>query len=88
MTLSAGYIYDESPMTGQYADYLVPTNDRHIWSAGLGLKWEAWTFDLAYAFIDARGRKYNASDETGVLKSRVHESNATHVASLSIGYEF
>ena len=88
LTLRAGYVFDESPMDGQYADYLVPTNDRHIWSAGLGFKWDSWSVDLAYAFIDARGRSYSASDETGVLKSRVHESNATHIASLSIGYEF
>lgn len=88
LTLRAGYVFDQSPMEGKYQDYLVPTNDRNIWSAGLGFSWDAWTLDLTYAFIDAKGRMYSASDETHVLKSRVHESNSTHVVSISLGYEF
>lgn len=88
LTLRAGYVFDESPMSGRYQDYLVPTNDRNIWSAGLGFKWDSWTADLSYAFVEARGRAYDASDETKVLKSRMHESNSTHIVSLSIGYEF
>ncbi len=88
LTLRGGYIFDESPMAGRYQDYLVPTNDRNIWSLGLGFAWDSWNLDLAYAFIDAKGRVYPRSDETNVLRSRAHESNGTHVFSLSVGYEF
>lgn len=88
LTVRAGYVFDESPMSGKYQDYLVPTNDRNIWSAGLGFKWDSWTMDVSYAFIDAKGRVYRASDETKVVQSRTHASNSTHVVSFSLGYEF
>ncbi|MCC8193845.1 MAG: outer membrane protein transport protein, partial [Deltaproteobacteria bacterium] len=89
LTLRAGYVFDESPMpTGNNQDYLVPTNDRNIWSLGLGFRWDSWTVDLAYAFIDAKARIYHENTETGVLRSRTHESNATHIGSVSLGYRF
>lgn len=88
LTLRAGYTFDESPMAGQYQDYLVPTNDRNIWSVGLGFTWNSWQADITYAFIDAKGRVYHASDETKVLRSRAHDSNSTHIVSFSLSYAF
>ena len=89
LTLRAGYVFDQSPMpTGSNQDYLVPTNDRDIWSFGLGFTWDNWGLDLTYALIDAKGRVYHANDDTGVLRSRTHASNATHVASMSLSYSF
>ncbi len=87
LALRAGYVYDQSPMTNQYADYLVPTDDRSIYSVGVGLKYNAWTLDLTYAYIDARGRSYGASDETHVLKSKA-KNTGTDVVSVSLTYEF
>ncbi|SBV98530.1 Membrane protein involved in aromatic hydrocarbon degradation [uncultured delta proteobacterium] len=89
LTMRAGYVFDQSPMpTGNNQDYLVPTNDRNIWSLGLGFNWESWTLDLAYAFIDAKSRIYHANAETNVLRSRTHESSATHIGSISLSYRF
>lgn len=88
LTLRGGYVFDQSPMGGKYQDYLVPTNDRDIWSLGVGLTMGSWTVDLTYAFIDAKSRIYSASSETNVLHSRTHESNCTHIASISVGYSF
>ena len=89
MTMRAGYVFDQSPMpSGENQDYLVPTNDRSIWSFGLGFNWESWTLDLAYAFIDAKSRVYQENAETGVLRSRTHESSATHIGSISVSYRF
>lgn len=88
LDLRLGYVWDQTPMEGQYQDYLVPTKNRNIWSAGLGFKHEAWTLDLAYALIEARSRSYSANSETNVLESRTHESNATHVFTMSLGYTF
>lgn len=87
LTLRAGYVYDESPMTEQYRDYLVPTADRHIYSVGVGLKYEQWTLDVAYAYIDAIGRSYRASNRTHVLDSDV-KTSTTNVVSVSLSYEF
>ncbi len=88
LTLRAGYVYDQSPMTETYEDYLIPTDGRNIYSAGLGFHWDSWTVDLAFAYIDAKGRKYhNNFDETHVLKSEA-KSSCTTIYSLSLGYEF
>ncbi|MDR0338849.1 MAG: outer membrane protein transport protein [Desulfovibrio sp.] len=87
LTLRGGYVYDQTPMTEAYEDYLVPTNDRHIWSAGIGLNFDAWTVDLSAAFIDAIGRRYQADARTHTVRSRAKASD-TYIYSLSVGYKF
>lgn len=87
MALRVGYAYDEAPMTPKYADYLIPTANRNIYSAGVGFQWDAWTVDLAYAYIHPKRRNYNAVPASGVLESRPKDSS-TQLFSLSIGYEF
>ncbi|MDL2279987.1 outer membrane protein transport protein [Desulfovibrio sp. OttesenSCG-928-G11] len=87
LTLRGGFVYDESPMTEGWEDYLVPTNDRYIWSAGLGFHWDNWTVDLSAAFIDAIGRRYAENPDTHVLRSRAKASD-TYIYSLSVGYKF
>ena len=87
LTLRGGFVYDESPMREGWEDYLVPTNDRYIWSAGLGFHWDNWTVDLSAAFIDALGRRYSANRETNVMHSRAKASD-TYIYSLSVGYKF
>lgn len=87
LTLRGGYVYDESPMTSAYADYLVPTNDRNIYSVGLGLNWDTWTVDLAYAYVDAKERSYTMNSATNVLDSKV-ESGHTNLFTVSVGYAF
>ena len=86
LALRAGYVFDQSPMTGRYADYLVPTQDRHIWSLGAGFSWRGWTLDLGYALIKAKSRSYKASDETHVIQSRSH--GTTNILTMSLAYAF
>ncbi len=87
LTLRAGYVFDQSPMTEEYEDYLVPTDDRHIYSVGVGFQHNDWNVDLAYAYIDAVGRKYDADSSTHVLNSKAEASN-TDIFSVSVGYKF
>lgn len=87
LALRVGYAYDEAPMTSKYADYLVPTANRNIYSGGIGIKWDAWTVDLAYAYIHPKRRNYNPAPERGLLESRPSESY-TQLFSMSVGYEF
>ncbi len=87
LTLRAGYVFDQSPMNEKYEDYLVPTDDRNIYSLGAGFKCNAWTVDLAYAFIAPTGRTYDAHPAEGILKSKTKDSY-TNIYSVSVGYEF
>ena len=88
LTLRAAYLFDESPMTERYEDYLVPTKDRNCWSVGVGFAWNSWKLDLAYMLIAAKVRAYQQSDDVHTLKSRTHKDNTTHVGTISISYEF
>ncbi len=87
LAIRAGYVFDQSPMTEGYEDYLVPTDDRHIYSVGLGFTHNDWNLDLAYAYIDPVGRKYNANSATHVLDSEAKASK-TDIFSVSVGYKF
>lgn len=88
LSLRAGYVFDQSPMKDVYEDYLIPTDGRHIYSAGVGVKWDKWTVDLGYAYIDANGRSYSGKGkEPNVLKSKATTSE-TSMVSMSLGYEF
>ncbi|MDR1491044.1 MAG: outer membrane protein transport protein [Desulfovibrio sp.] len=87
LTLRAGYVWDESPMSEAYEDYLVPTDDRSIYSLGLGIHWDAWTVDLAYALIDPSDRNYDADNTIHTVKSRTGTS-WTNIVSMSVGYKF
>ncbi len=74
-------------MTTMNADYFVPTDDRHIFSAGIGLKYEDWTVDLSYAYIHAIGCRYGADRATHTLDSKA-DASTTRILSVSVGYEF
>ena len=87
LTLRVGYAYDQSPMTEEYADYLVPTANRNIYSGGLGFRWEAWTLDLAYSIIVPKERNYNTSSETNTVRSKPSDSY-TQIFAVSLAYEF
>ena len=86
LTARGGYIYDRSPMTEAHEDYLVPTDGRHIYSAGLGFSWDSWGLDVAYAYIDANGRSYEGRANDGVYKSEAY--GHSNLFSLSLSYEF
>lgn len=87
LTLRGGYVYDRSPMTDRYQDYLVPTSERHIYSTGVGLHFDNWDVDLTYAYIQIEGRNYDQDLERGVLSSHTRGADS-HIGSVSLTYKF
>ncbi len=87
LALRAGYVYDMSPMSERCESYLVPTEARNIYSLGVGFAWENVTLDLAYSFVDAKGRRYSARPEDGVLNSYAERGVSNQLA-VSVGYKF
>lgn len=51
LTAHASYTWDESPINRDYADYLIPADDRHMWCFGLSWENGPWTLDATY-FIE------------------------------------
>lgn len=93
MTLRAGFTYETSPLQDVNCyDYLVPSNGRNYYTVGAGFKYENWTLDLAYMYIDVRDINYSWGYDKGTgLTSRydgkAHNSYA-HNFGLTLGYRF
>lgn len=87
LALRVGYVYDQSPMTERYADYFTLTRGLDMYSAGVGLTLNNWQLDIAYTYCAARDRKYKASNETMVVKSK-SRNGWTDMLAISVGYAF
>jgi long-chain fatty acid transport protein len=90
LTLRAGYNWTQSPMTDRYADYTVPTNDRHTYSIGLGFHNENWSVDVAYLYVQCQSRHYRENPVQSGGNGTINSSsnlNGNEFA-LSIGYKF
>jgi long-chain fatty acid transport protein len=87
LDLRLGYVYDDSPIPRETADYLVPANDRHLYNFGCGLHWGQWTADLSYTYLDIESRSVSPRPEDGVLDSRFKDSHA-HLIGSSVSYNF
>lgn len=87
MDIRGGYTFDESPVHGDYADYLVPTNDRHLFSTGVGFKKDDWTLDLSYTYIWVKSRHYDAAADGHTMAGESKDGRA-HMVGMSVGYTF
>ena len=87
MDLRAGYVYDESPVDPDHAEYQIPSNDRQIYSLGTGFHWDAWTIDLAYSYLTVKDRNFNSSEDTGVVDSTFTDGDS-HLFAMNVGYTF
>jgi long-chain fatty acid transport protein len=90
LDLRIGYIFDEDPIDPGFADFLLPTNDRHFLNLGAGFHRGAWNVDVAYTYMHVTERD-NPTVNTGALPPftavRFHDGNA-HKVGLSVGYAF
>ncbi len=84
-TIRGGYLFSENSV-GEY-NYIpsVPSNDRHVFSLGVGWKGKRNSIDLTYAFV------YNPTREiTGAAQPEFNGSydHQWHVLSLSVTHRF
>jgi len=78
---SAGYIYSENSVPNASFNPIVPDSNRHIFSFGLGKKWNQFELDLAYQYAHGPARNV-----TGPAAG-TYEFDS-HAISLSAGYRF
>lgn len=82
----AGYVYDQSPINPNEMDTLVPVDNRHIASVGLGYTSGRWTVDAAYAHVfasDLEGR--SAQMKNTPVK---YSDGKSDMYALTVGYTF
>ena len=87
--LRAGYVYDETPVRTERADYMVPANDRHLFNTGLGWHGGSWSVDLGYTYLlilDRKGAEVYGSG--GSVETADFEDGDAHLLSLSVGFAF
>jgi long-chain fatty acid transport protein len=87
LDLRLGYVFDESPIPDETVDYLVPANDRHLYSLGCGMHWGEWILDLSYTYLVIENRSVDARPQDGILDSRF-EDGVTHLFGASLSYRF
>lgn len=94
MALRLGFMYETSPMNTGNADYMLPSNGRNYYTAGVGFFYGKWTLDLAYMYIRNRVLPYTeASDNPatdaphGVVAGGSTHPHA-HNFGIGIGYKF
>lgn len=84
--LRAGYIFDETPDPGAHVDYIVPANDRHLFSVGVGYKKDNFFCDLGYTYLLIKDRDIAARPAEGVLPGEFKDGDA-HMVGVSVGYK-
>lgn len=84
LTLRMGYVFDQSPQNPEYADYMLPSNDRHIVSSGIGYDWGDWTTDVSLMYLWAKDRDIN----NAVVQDTEIRNCTTWLGGVSIGYKF
>jgi long-chain fatty acid transport protein len=87
LDLRLGYVQDNSPIPADTADYLVPSNDRHVYAMGCGIHWGSWAGDLSYSYVDSESRSVAPRPEEGILDARFEDGYA-HMFALSVSCRF
>lgn len=84
LALRAGYIYDVTPTISHEASYMLPVNDRQLFSGGLGFKSGNWNIDWSLMYVVSKERS-----GLTIGSNRVSfEDGNTLVTGVSVGYDF
>jgi len=86
--LRLGYAFDEAPEPDDTIDYILPDNDRHMFSAGFGYHKNNWALDFSYTYMLIIDRnEIAARPAQGIMASKFCEGSA-HLIGLSYTYKF
>ena len=86
-TVRAGIVYDESPIRKGYEDYMLPSNDRVMYSVGYSYSQSAWSVDLSLMYLDMIDRHIDADLTKGVYDTDISDSHAW-LGGVSFSYAF
>ena len=86
-TLRGSYTWDQSPINGVWADYLVPGDNRHIVGLGLGWSRGAWTVEGSYFYEFVDDFTVHARPRNGVYEGK-YQNAYGHAVALSVTRAF
>ncbi len=82
----AGYVFDKSPINHNEMDTLVPVDDRHLASVGVGYAAEQWSVDLSYTHIF--GKDLSGHSEQLNNFPVQYTNGKSEIVGLTVGYKF
>ncbi len=82
------YVYDKSPINEKAMDTLLPVDDRHIVSVGLGYQTDTWSADFAYSHIFSKDLKGKSYPKKGHSFDMEYTNGSSDILALSFGYKF
>jgi len=85
LALRAGFVWDQDPIRKGYEDFMLPTNDRKIFSTGFGILGEKCNYDFSVSYVANNNRSIDAHG--AIPNSEVSQSRA-YMAGFSISYKF
>ncbi len=75
-----GYAYDEAPQRENLLDYVLPENDRHMMSCGIGYHRGAWASDFSYTYMILKDRSVAAHPSEGIFGGRYTDGSSQLIA--------
>jgi long-chain fatty acid transport protein len=88
LDLRAGYIFDQEAIRNEFADYLLPSNNRNYFSVGPGFHWCNWTVDLSYTYVMVEDRDVLNSQSLGYLNPTYLRDGHANLIGASVSYKF
>ena len=88
--LRAGLVFDDSPIPDRTLDILVPSGDRWLFTGGLGVHYNKWTFDFAYNFVLDEDRTFDNDagvSAAGTLRGEFKDAYV-HIFGFNVSYKF
>ncbi|MDR0952627.1 MAG: TonB-dependent receptor [Elusimicrobiota bacterium] len=82
--LRAGYVYDQSPINPNFMDTMVPADNRHMFSGGLGYKIGEFGVDASYTYMFVSDLSGTAEDGQPMK----YDGARSQMIGLSIKYAF
>jgi len=79
-----GYVYDQNPVPDETLDPMLPDNDRHDVSAGIGFEYMGFMADLGYMFVYMIER--TVDEDVNELPGTYNAM--FHLMSFSVGYHY
>lgn len=86
LALRAGFVWDQDPIRRGFEDYMLPSNDRKIYSTGFGIIDGNYTYDFSLMYLVNNDRSMDANPNL-MGASQITNSRA-YMAGFSFGYKF
>lgn len=89
LAVRLGYSYDQTPTRAGYASLMLPANDRHLFSTGLGFKAGNFKADWSFMYVVTKERTGLSIDNpVGADWKAEFKDGKTWVSGVSLGYAF